>query len=1063
MKNKKLIKVVTMLLSTLLLFNLNLFAQSIGVSGIVTTENGDPLIGVSVVVKGTSNGVITGIQGDYSLKNVPGNATLTFSYIGFTAIEVAVNSQKQINVVLKEDVLNLEELVVIGYGVQKKSHLTGSIAKVNTSGMGDIPVSRLDQALQGKVAGLNIQNTTSEAGVAPTIRIRGMGSISASTSPLIVVDGYPISGGLEMVNSSDVESIEILKDAASAAIYGSRAASGVILITTKSGISGKPSYNVKVSSGFKQTYKRVDRYSTQEYIDLKRSQKIAYDTYMASIASSSKLNINNDLGAYAVGEMFGFRDWQDLGLQTAKISNIQVNMSDGNDKIKYYVSGNYDYDEGIMINSQYNKLNLRAKIDAKLSKYVEFGISLTPQYTQRQRPSSSSGSWYNNLIRTGDWMPVYHTQESISFITAQKPTFAKKIGDYAMGSDFSGLNYTLKDGTVVTNATPWSTSDNSPINIADKTNYVESNYSLNANTYLNINILKDLTFRTSNGFYVNYMNQDYFIKSDGLKPGDLANGTYKNDLLLDFLSENTLNYTKNIGKHSFSLLAGFTSNLTKHRTAAIAGTFGNDYVSTFNAATAITQKDANGNIQTLTDQESIAMVSYLARINYSYAEKYLLSASWRADGSSKFGPNNRYGYFPSVSVGWRISEEGFMKNLKWFNRLKLRASYGVTGNNNIANYAAYNTLSLVNYPLGSGTGTVTPGYINTNPTLGNRSLTWEQTNEINAGLDFSFFEGRLNGAVDYYNSQTKSLLLQQDIPSITGSLNYWNNVGKVRNSGVEIELDSYNVRTKNFTWQTAFNIAANRNKLLSLGGTQTFNLQLGERNEGYAAIVGQPAIQYYQFKVLGVYKTQADAVASGISGAAGGSLIVWDNGDKILDQNDRVVSGSPFPDFTWGITNTFRFKSLDFSFLIQGSQGGKIMNGDINYVETRRYVKKYNFANAWLCDGVQGDGKTPIGSGGINWMWTDYVLEDASYASLREVTLGFTLKSNLAKKIGMKSLRAYVSGQNLFFLTSDGLRLVNPEARTKPTNAYNSPLVDGYSRGGFPLQTTISFGLNVSL
>ncbi len=1063
MKNKKRIKLVTILISVILLFNQNLFAQNIGVSGVVTAENGDPLTGVSVLIKGTSSGVVTGSLGEYTIKNVPVNGTLVFSSIGFTTKEVSVNSQKQINVVLKEDAVLLEELVVVGYGQQKKSHLTGSIAKVNTTGMADVPLSRLDQALQGKVAGLNVQNTTSEAGMAPTIRVRGMGSISASSSPLIVVDGFPISGGLEMVNSSDVESIEILKDAASAAIYGSRAASGVILITTKSGTADKPSYNIKFSQGFKKIYKSVDRYSTEDYVALRRSQKTAYDAYMASIGSSSKLNINNDLASYAVGEMFGFRDWQSLGLQSAKISNIQANVSNGNDKVKYYLSGNYDYDQGIMIKSQYNKFNIRAKIDAKLSKYVQIGVSMAPQYTKRQRPSNSSGGWYNNLIRTGDWMPVYHTAETIAFIKAQKSSFAKKVGDYVMGADFSNLTYTLKDGTTVTNAVPWNTSDNSPINIADKTNFIEENFGLNTNSYLNVNILKGLTFRTSNGFFFNYMNQDYFIKSDGLKPGDLANGTYKNDLFIDLLSENTLNYTKDFGKHSLNLLAGYTSNLTKHRTAAIAGTFGNDYVSTFNAATAITQKDASGNILTLTDKETIAMESYLARINYSYADKYLLSASWRADGSSKFGPNNRYGFFPSVSLGWRISQENFMKSLTFVNSLKLRLSYGVTGNNNIANYAAYNTLSLVNYPLGSGQGTVNPGYINTSTTLGNRSLTWEQTNELNGGLDFSLLDGRLNGSIDVYNSETKSLLLQQDIPSITGALNYWNNVGKVRNRGLEIEIETYNIRKKSFTWRTSFNIAANRNTLLSLGGTQTFSLQLGERNEGYIAIVGQPAIQYYQFKVIGLYMTAAEATASGISGATGGSLKVWDNGDKILDQNDRFVSGSPFPDFTWGMTNTFNYKGFDLSVLIQGSQGGKIMNGDINYAETRRYVKAYNYANSWLCDGVQGDGKTPINSGGINWMWTDYVLEDASYAALRDLTIGYTLNPKIAKRIGFKSIRAYASGYNLLFLTSKGLRLVNPEARTKPTSAYNSPLVDGYSRGGFPLQSTISFGLDISL
>ncbi len=1063
MKNKNIIRLLTILTGIILLFNQGLYAQNISVSGVVKADNGDPLPGVSVLVKGTLNGVNTGIQGEYSIKNVPANGTLVFSCIGFTTVELPVDGKKEINLTMKENSTFLEELVVVGYGQQKKSHLTGSIAKVNTTGMADVPISRLDQALQGKVAGLNVQNTTSEAGMAPTIRVRGMGSISASSSPLIVVDGFPISGGLEMVNPSDVESIEILKDAASAAIYGSRAASGVILITTKTGTPDKPSYNVKVNSGFKQIYKRVDRYSTEEYTALRRSQKSAYDAYMQSIGSSSKLNINNDLASYAVGEMFGFRDWQDLGLRTAQISSIQANVSDGTDKSKYYISGNYDFDEGIMIKSNYSKLNIKAKIDAKLSKYVQAGISLTPQYTKRQRPSNSSGGWYNNLIRTGDWMPVYHTAESIAFIKAQKSTFAKKPGDYVMGADFSNLNYTLKDGTTVTNAVPWNTSDNSPINIADKTTFIEENYSLNANSYVNVNILKGLTFRTSNGFYFNYMNQDYFIKSDGLKPGDLANGTYSNDLFIDLLSENTLTYTRDFGKHSINVLAGYTANLTKHRTAAIAGTFGNDYVSTFNAATAITQKNASGTILTYTDKETLAMESYLARLTYSYADKYLFSASWRADGSSKFGPDNRYGFFPSVSLGWRISQEPFMKAVPFINNLKLRTSYGVTGNNNIANYAAYNTLNLVNYPLGSGQGTVNAGYINTSTTLGNRALTWEQTNELNLGLDFSFIDGRINGSFDFYNSETKSLLLQQDIPAITGALNYWNNIGKVRNRGIEIELETFNIRKNKFTWKTSFNLAANRNKLLSLGGGQTFSLQLGERNEGYAAIVGQPAIQYYQFIVEGIYMTAAEATASGISGAAGGTLKVWDDGNKVLDQNDRKVCGSPFPDFTWGITNSFKLGDFDLNLLIQGSQGGKIMNGDINYAETRRYVKVYNYANSWLCDGVQGDGHTPINSGGINWMWTNYVLEDASYAALRDLTIGYTLNKKIASKIGFKSLRVYASGYNLMFLTPKGMRLINPEARTKPTSAYNSPLVDGYSRGGFPIQSTISFGLDISL
>lgn len=1078
MKNLYYLKGLVVLLCAILLSINNLAAQSVGVHGTVKDAKGMPLPGIAVVVKGTSNGVITGANGSYTISNVPASGVLVFSSLGYVSVEEPVNSRTAIDVKIQEDNQVLDEVVVIGYGVQQKSHLTGSIAKLNTDGLADVPVVSVAQAMQGKMAGLTISNLSSEAGAEPQIRVRGLGSVNADSQPLIVVDGFPTPGGLSMVNASDIESLEVLKDAASAAIYGSRAAGGVILITTKSGKSDTPRYNVKVSTGIVNVYEKYDKYDFREYYNIRVNQVDNHINPWRAANGQTLAHTNVEDLQMEIGKMAGFPDWQNLALNpNANITKVEASVSGGNDKTKYYISGNYDYAKGVMTHSGYQKVNVRAKIDTKLSKYVELGVSLSPQYSKKEAPVSL----YQNFLRYASWFPVKHTQETIDYILNNGSSLSASqqslnVGDWAQPMDFNNIRHTTRKGETRTDS-GWNSTDNTPYSIIEKATDFTNTYSMTGNSYININIMKDLTFRTSNGFFYQNLNRDAFYPFSTLRANDPATGQFYNDQYMDLLSENILNYTKGFGKHNFNAMIGYTANLIKRRQAGLQADFENDNVQTFNAATqwyipgAKMAEMRNYGFGTQTLKETIASESYLARLMYNYDGKYLFSVSWRMDGSSKFGPDSKYGHFPSASFGWRLSEEKFMKKITWVDNLKLRLSWGITGNDNIPNYAPYNTVGKVSYPLGQGEGTIMNGFTNTSNTLGNSSLSWEQTEEINLGVDFGFLN-RVNVTLDLYQSKNLKLLLTQTIPSITGFTDMWNNIGKIQNRGIEVEITSRNIIKSDFRWTTSFNLSANKNELLAFGD-ETENLELGERSEGYLNRVGDPFIQYYQYKTNGIWLSDAQIAqftqgGLGSNAAAGGLRAVYRtdaNGRAIqLDVADRTVCGNPFPDFTWGMTNTFSYKNFDLSFLWQGVHGVEIMNGDINYKEIVRNVKSYNFANSWLTPDNVGDGKTPsVNSSGVNWMLTDYVVEDGSYVALREATLAYNLPTKLVKKMGLNSLRVYCSGQNLLFIRPDGVRLINPEARTRPTAKYqDNPLIDGYSRGAFPMQRTITFGLDIA-
>jgi TonB-linked SusC/RagA family outer membrane protein len=1045
------------------------FAQRKTITGkVVNAENNEPLIGVNVLVEKQKGGVVTQADGSYSISVDAKATTLIFSYVGFLPQTITIGDKARIDVSLTAAPTSGEEVVVIGYGTQKKSHLTGAISKFKNEKLDETPVSRLDQALQGKIAGVQIQNTSSEAGSDPKIRVRGVSSINAGANPLVVVDGHPVPDGLAFVNMADVESVEVLKDAASAAIYGSRGASGVIIITTKSGKADKPKYALKISSGTKTAYERYPMMTTTEYTNL-----LFYEASLKAkdpsipVPTGTAIIANNERAAYIVESVLmegRATDWQSEALRNATVQNIQLNVSGGTRNVKYFMSGAYQKDQGMMYHSEYDRFSLRTKVDAQLGKRTKFTFNMNPSFIKRERPSVN----YIDFVRFQSFLPVYHSDKTAAFVN-QDPLWAGvKSGDFVQARHFNNRLYTglMPDGSMWTTtsvSSPFNTANNTPKSVMETRSITSNDYRLQTSGDLTVNILPGLDFKTLASAYVNYTHSLDFAKRNSNRDGDVNRGQYNSRLFVDLLSENMFTYNKNFNDHSLNVLAGFTAQQTRIRDEQSVGLdYPSDNITTLNTALQLDQPGTYNFVN------QIGLLSYLGRVSYAYKNKYLLSASYRADGSSYFAPGNKWGYFPSVSLGWVASKEKFLSDVSWLSNLKLRASYGATGNNRIVDFAFVDLLYAANYPLGAGTGAVNIGQVPSRDILSNENITWERTFQYNGGIDIGLFKSAISLSVDVFQSQTDQLLLRQSTMGFTGVPLTWNNIGQLRNRGIELELTTNNIRKKDFKWTTSANISHTRNKVLELG-EEAFLLNQGERTEIYMNRVGDPLIQYFGYRTDGVWLSQAEidaARAAGLSSGLsnlfvpGGLKLVDTNGDKVLNADDRVVIGSPFPDFTWGITNTFTYKALDLSFMFQGVQGGQLINGDPNYNETKRYNKRYT-ANRWLSPANPGDGKTPYSTNGFNWMLTDYVVEDASYYALREVIIGYTLPAKFASAIRLSSMRIYFSGQNLFFKAADGYRGINTEGRFT-SGPYNTPLVDGYQRGSFPMPQTVLFGLDIN-
>ncbi len=1047
------------------------------ISGLVTDQNDDPLIGVNVSINGTQNATISDFEGRYSIQAPNNKSVISFTYIGYKSLERVVGTDKVINVLLVEDSRGLDDVVVVAYGTQKKSHLTGAVTSLKTDKLDEIPVSRVDQALQGKMAGVQILNNNPEAGAAPKIRVRGMGSISASSDPLIVVDGFPVPDGLSMVSMGDVESIEVLKDASSAALYGSRAAGGVILITTKTGNIKRPKFAFKMYSGVRTALKLPEILSTDDYVKLlhdeaaQRKLDPAVNGISAETMAFNKIT-DNERATYLILHQYTDQptDWLQEGLRkNGSMQNYQLSASGGTKNMKYFISGNVNSEDGIMKNSTYNKYSFRAKLDVKLTDAVSIGINLSPTYSKTERPAVD----LTDYMRFASWMPIRHNAATATLT-------GKTAGDYAQPSDFNGstLSGVGYDGETwhLSGTSPFSSSNQNPVSIRERTSIFTDDYKLQSNAYLTIDLLPGLQFKTSDGVYVSYREYNKKEKTSANKAGNPNSLTRQTTLRTEMLSENTLNYSKKWGFHEFEALAGFTLQKTENRYNSIVGTgFPDEELLSFNMATQILL-DSPSLDGTTSFNYTEALLSYLGRLNYAYKGKYLASVSIRTDGSSKFAEGHQWGTFPAGSVGWRASEEDFLKGLEWLSNLKIRASLGLTGNNSIPQYSYMNSTNTSNYILGSGTGTLVSGMASNSSSLGNPDITWEQTKEANYGLDFGLFNNKLSFSLEYYNSNTIQLLLRQPAMLITGHQSYWNNIGRVRNQGVELEMVTTNVETGKFSWKTLLNFSTNKNTLLNYGNKEKED-NTGERNEVYRANVGQPAIQFYGYKSDGVYTTfeevaEAKALVDPVTGdpfvyskftpIVGGLKVLNTNQDNALNADDRVVIGNPFPDFTWGITNNLTYKNFDLSFLIQGVQGVDLINSNVYYNEQLRYNKAYT-TNRYVSPNFPGDGKTVYSNttSGTDLLLTDYCVEDGSYAALRDFTLGYRIPADFVKRMKMGELRVYFSAQNMVYLMAEDYTGVNPEARRTSGN-YTSPLLDGYQRGAFPLNRTFTFGIDVT-
>ena len=1066
---KRILSLIVVVGAYLLLVQSNLFGQTTIKGVVMDGSNDQPLIGATVIIKGTQIGTTTDIEGKYTLKTLTDTGTIVFSFIGYLNEERKFSGEQVINVNLIPSLTSLDQVVVVAYGTQKKSHLTGAVSSLKNDGLDEIAVSRADQALQGKLAGVQILNLSPEAGVAPKIRVRGMGSISASNDPLIVIDGYPVPAGQDafsMINMSDVASIEVLKDAASAALYGSRAAGGVILITTKSGSQKKTRYNFKMYSGISKALKVPDMMGDQEYAEMLYHEADLRMTDPAVDGTSNTMEFNlitnPEKTSYLIAKYVDDQptDWADEALRNhGSINSYQLSASGGDENKQFYLSGNYNSENGIMEKSSYQKYSLRAKVDFKLSDKVKVGVNITPIFSTRERPQGN----LTDYIRFHSWVPIYFNEATAAMTGGT-------VGEYAQVRDFGGTTISGigVDGTVwnMVGENPWTSGNQTPVSRRERTSRIDDTYRLQSNTYLSWDILAGLQFKTSLGAYYSYNEYNMKEKTSAAHEGDLNKLTREMNSYTDLLSENILSYNKSIGDHEFNAILGFTAQKTNIKLNQIVGqNFPDEDRMSFNMAASFVKDGDNG---TYSYYRSEALMSALGRITYSFKGKYLASVALRADGSTKFAQGKQWGTFPSASVGWRISEEDFLKNSNIFSNLKIRASYGLTGNNNIENYAYMNTVSTIDYSLGAGNGALVTGMSSTSASLGNPDITWERLEEINLGIDMGFIKNRLNFSLDLYNSNSIELLLQQPAMYITGHQSSWNNIGKVNNKGIELEIKANVISRSNLKWIITGNISTNKNTLLNYGNLDKED-RYGERSEVYRAAVGHEAIEYFGYKTDGVWtsfndvnnaKADTSITYSVYSPIIGGIRIANTDGNDSINTDDRVVLGSPYPDFTWAVTNTFSYKNFDLSFLFQGSQGGQLINGNAYYNEQLRFNKAYT-KNRFISPMYPGDGQTvySTNTSGGNLMLTDYVVEDASYITLRELSFGYTLPKNVTNRLHLNNLRAYFSATNLVYLMGANYRGINPEARYTSSN-YSDPLIDGYQRGAYPLNRTFTLGLD---
>ena len=1045
------------------LFSMTVAMAQVLVKGTVIDKTGESVIGASIQVKGTTQGTITDIDGKFSLGVPDKKSVIVISFIGYATKELQVDPSKPMSIVLEEDTKVLDEVVVVGYQEVRKKDLTGSVAKADMNELLNTPVGSFDQTLGGRIAGVNVSSGEGTPGGTMNIVIRGNNSLTQDNSPLYVIDGFPVEDAAiaSTINPSDIESLDILKDASATAIYGARGANGVVIITTKKGKVGKAQITYDGSVTMQHVTRTIPMMDAYEFV------KLQAETYPASIANSTGGYLMEYQGKQWTLEdyrdIFQY-DWQDEILRTALQHNHNIRITGGTEGVRYNASVSYYNQDGILLNSGYERFQARANTVVKRDK---LDISLTTNYSRSiqtgSTPSETSYSGMNNLFYSvWGYRPVTYPNKSMeSLLNDVMDEAIDSSNDYRFNPIRS-----LKE---------------------EYRKYYINNLQMNG--YVSYEFIKGLKLKVSGGYTYDARKNDQFNNSNtrygGQTSTDKVNAQIIRNERLTWLNENTLTYQTNIKKkHFFNSLIGITFQNSDYEYYSLKSThIPNESLGMAGMA--------DGTLSSSSSlKSSWAMMSYLARLNYNYKSKYYATASFRADGSSKFSKKHRYGYFPSGSLAWNFMEEEFMAPIKKVvGAGKLRVSWGLTGNNRIGEYDYYALLQMLKEKQGDyiSNGSIPSGvypFDNDMSSVGmvpvslpNEDLKWETTEQWNVGLDLSFFDERLNFTADVYRKTTRDLLLEASLPLVSGYYSATKNIGKVRNDGLELSLSTVNIKTKDFTWTSDFNIAFNKNEVLELAENQLSLTTAAKFDQNYnsqpsyIAKVGLPMGMMYGYLYEGTYKYD-DFIKSGNSYTLKDNVPYFSseantqpgmpkykdiNGDGVIDSDDRTIIGRGLPIHTGGFTNSFAYKGFDLSIFFQWSYGNDIMNANRLFFENAGGKKDLNqfasYANRWTPDNPDSDIPAATKSASNNVI-SSRIIEDGSYLRLKTVTLGYTFPKTLIAKAKLSNARVYLAAQNLWTWTS--YSGYDPEVSIR-----NSALTPGLDFSSYPRAFTLSFGVNL--
>ena len=978
------------------------------ISGVVKDETGEPVIGANVVVKGTTNGTVTDMNGRYSLE-VPEGGVLQISYIGYNTQEVKVGSGDVVNVSLREDSEALDEVVVIGYGTVKKSDLTGAVGSVQMKDVSQVGITSADRALQGQIAGVQVNARTGQPGESMMIRVRGSNSLAGGNEPLYVIDGMPVEKMNSDINPEDILSMEVLKDASSTAIYGSRGANGVVMITTKRGRTGDTVLEYNGYVGVSSLRKKLDL--------------LGKDDYIAMVNEVSQNDGNGIAITPEQAAMLPNNDWQDLAYQTALTHSHQVSVSGGTDKTKLYSSLNYMNQEGIIKGSDYNRFALRINGDQKLARNLSLNASIAYSYGTQNTANSNADGWGAIAYTAMVMAPIQEIRDA--------------DGKY---TNFSG--------------TPWGGTN--PVGMAELYKNKTVNSRLLANMSLIYEIIDGLTFRVNAGAEVNAGSSDRYIPI-GLSAGGKLDGdaSKSKSNYYTIINENILTYDKRFNKnHALNLMGGVTFQTYQYNDLGGSGTgFLRDVYETNNLGVASTPGTPSSGYS------DYRMASFLGRANYNRMERYLLTVTARYDGSSKFSKNHKFAFFPSAALAWRLSEENFMQDIDWLSNLKLRASIGQTGNQSISPYQTFARLGTSGPIFGDGKD-IGFGL----SSMANDDLKWETTTQTDIGVDFGFFSNRLNIGFDYYWKQTRDLLYNATLPPSSGYSSMLRNLGRIDNKGFEISINTINMKGK-VNWTTNLNITSNRSIVKDLGSDvygnkiQRIDAPIGGGN-WFPLFVGKAPFQLYGYEIEGIYQTDEEARLNGEATKKAGDYRYKDTDGKAgITTGDKTIIANTQPKFTFGLTNIINWNNFELSFLLIGSVGGDIVNEfnkSITNIGGTWNIRKDVWENHWTPENPNAKyarasvaTKDYLAFGDPSSVW----VENGSYLRFKDIKLAYTLPSQWFAGSRKPNISVYLSGQNLITITS--YSHYDPEA------SWTSSAVNGWDRGVYPSAKSFTLGLQV--